>query len=603
MKVLYHCPVVFSILVCLVVCVSAQSTISLVQVSPPTGNSYAPVPVTNTVNQYDIPAGSNLTVACGESETSLRYPTNQFAQFDRFGLGTRGRVSTYYDTGVIECYNTADSNNASLTYSVYIFVYDPNEPLYVPLNTSGSTGGLSVTVKKDEYVPCLPTHSSITFTLSLRSGPVLPTVATQDNTQGFKLLRSPPPLPLYTCSFTYAAVGRTDIVTIHVTIAVPPQIMVSYVYESETVSVMSNPHTTYFQLYKEVELDCTVTEGFPSPQLSWMWQPCDNTKPDCIVDEVAWQTLPTTLSPSTTTFDNSPYFTSSSSSSQSILINTERSGWYQCSAENGIDSPAMYRIFTVVSALPPSSKGIGFSTQTVQTASQLVVGDNFYMHCHVARFECSASQVAITGSGGVRYTQGQAGTFWIANGNSYILFVTLKNVTRNMTGNRYFCGCNSKTSDVMLTVLELISPFWAQHVESKPNMTVGDTETFTCQAGGQPLPKVTWFKDNKRILNDSTTVVLGRNNHSLTIYKATLEDSGSYSCVGMTRRSPPIYSNFTLTVTARTAKLKNVRIVMIAVLVPAVIFIVIATIVCVIRQRRQTREEVPLERLSTNKNL
>lgn len=78
-------------------------------------------------------------------------------------------------------------------------------------------------------------------------------------------------------------------------VTVPPQIMVSYVYESETVSVMSNPHTTYFQLYKEVELDCTVTEGFPSPQLSWMWQSCDNTKPDCIVDEVAWQTLPTTL--------------------------------------------------------------------------------------------------------------------------------------------------------------------------------------------------------------------------------------------------------------------------------------------------------------------
>jgi len=62
------------------VCVSTQSTISLVQVSPPTGNSYVPVPVTNTVNQYDMPAGSNPTVACGESETSLRYPTNQFAQ-------------------------------------------------------------------------------------------------------------------------------------------------------------------------------------------------------------------------------------------------------------------------------------------------------------------------------------------------------------------------------------------------------------------------------------------------------------------------------------------------------------------------------------------
>jgi len=44
-------------------------------------------------------------------------------------------------------------------------------------------------------------------------------MATQDNTQGFKLLRSPPSLPLYTCNFTYADTGRTNSVTIHVTIA------------------------------------------------------------------------------------------------------------------------------------------------------------------------------------------------------------------------------------------------------------------------------------------------------------------------------------------------------------------------------------------------
>jgi len=57
-----------------------------------------------------------------------------------------------------------------------IFI-DPNEPLHVPLNTSGSTGYISVTVKRDEYVPCLPTHSSITLTLSLPTGPVLPIVS------------------------------------------------------------------------------------------------------------------------------------------------------------------------------------------------------------------------------------------------------------------------------------------------------------------------------------------------------------------------------------------------------------------------------------------
>jgi len=58
-----------------------------------------------------------------------------------------------------------------------------------------------------------------------------------------------------------------------------------------------------------------------------------------------------------------------------------------------------------------------------------------------------------------------------------------------------------------------VRPFWALKSDAMINITVGDTETFTCQAGGQPLPNVMWFKDNKRTLNDSTTVVLGRNNH------------------------------------------------------------------------------------------
>ena len=64
-----------------------------------------------------------------------------------------------------------------------------------------------------------------------------------------------------------------------------------------------------------------------------------------------------------------------------------------------------------------------------------------------------------------------------------------------------------------------------------PNSTTithGQSGSFVCQALGDPLPAITWFKACNQITVDTPRVVLSAGR--LTITNVTLEDDGYYTC-------------------------------------------------------------------------
>ena len=72
-----------------------------------------------------------------------------------------------------------------------------------------------------------------------------------------------------------------------------------------------------------------------------------------------------------------------------------------------------------------------------------------------------------------------------------------------------------------LTGLPTITP-------NSTTVTRGQFGSFVCQALGDPLPTITWFKAGNQIMVDTPRVVLSAGR--LTITNVTLEDDGYYTC-------------------------------------------------------------------------
>uniref|UniRef100_A0A6I8NA25 Vascular endothelial growth factor receptor 2 n=1 Tax=Ornithorhynchus anatinus TaxID=9258 RepID=A0A6I8NA25_ORNAN len=59
--------------------------------------------------------------------------------------------------------------------------------------------------------------------------------------------------------------------------------------------------------------------------------------------------------------------------------------------------------------------------------------------------------------------------------------------------------------------------------------SIGETIEASCSASGIPPPRITWFKDNETLVEDSG-IVLKDGNRNLTIRRVRKEDGGLYSC-------------------------------------------------------------------------
>ena len=87
-------------------------------------------------------------------------------------------------------------------------------------------------------------------------------------------------------------------------------------------------------------------------------------------------------------------------------------------------------------------------------------------------------------------------------------------------------------------------------VSSPPNaiqvQRVGDTVKLNCSAGGSPLPKVTWFKNGRRVSSRAANDGNGLITSEMVIHRFKPSDSGIYTCLFYNRKNMTVESNTNL---------------------------------------------------------
>ena len=75
---------------------------------------------------------------------------------------------------------------------------------------------------------------------------------------------------------------------------------------------------------------------------------------------------------------------------------------------------------------------------------------------------------------------------------------------------------------------------------------VGDTVKLNCSAGGSPLPKVTWFKNGRRVFSRAANDGNGLVKSEMVVHRFKPSDSGIYSCLFYNDKNMTAESNTNL---------------------------------------------------------
>ena len=83
-----------------------------------------------------------------------------------------------------------------------------------------------------------------------------------------------------------------------------------------------------------------------------------------------------------------------------------------------------------------------------------------------------------------------------------------------------------------LFLFPLVNPYIVSSPPSEIQVQyVGDTVRLNCSAGGTPLPKVRWFKNEKRAISAAVHVGNDLIKSELVIHSFRPSDAGIYTCV------------------------------------------------------------------------
>lgn len=79
-----------------------------------------------------------------------------------------------------------------------------------------------------------------------------------------------------------------------------------------------------------------------------------------------------------------------------------------------------------------------------------------------------------------------------------------------------------------ISVLAQEAPYFRSNLTDKM-VNVSDSMVMQCEADGAPSPSILWYKDNK-LVEEVSGIVLGNQNHTLSIQRVREEDAGIYFC-------------------------------------------------------------------------
>ncbi|KAF5889024.1 vascular endothelial growth factor receptor kdr-like, partial [Clarias magur] len=278
-----------------------------------------------------------------------------------------------------------------------------------------------------------------------------------------------------------------------------------------------------FKLGQEHQLTCTVF-GFPSPTITWLWQPCD---PDYSLTQCISYTRPINVKDSTSfsypanlikEVSNRPKEINGRNKTISTLVVIANvSGVYTCKAKNDHGEKEM-NIHFYVNDHPQS-----FEVQPLIATE----GDDVTLICQGTRF--LYDRLSWYDS---QHRLVQDHTHMQISPYSVSLSLRLKNVSRNHT-NGYGCRAfNHYTGTEVNTTSKLILeerrvPWFVHNLTSK-EVNTSSTLNLTCLALGAPAPFITWYKENIPIKEGPGITLM--ENGVLIIQRVKKEDEGMYKC-------------------------------------------------------------------------
>ncbi|XP_028288442.1 vascular endothelial growth factor receptor 1 isoform X2 [Parambassis ranga] len=286
-------------------------------------------------------------------------------------------------------------------------------------------------------------------------------------------------------------------------------------------------------------LHCT-SKGVPPPHIQWLWHPCPS-KGLCVCPTSSSLWSPVTESvPSTSTHNHILSVTHRQEVLQGkkktvgVLTVAEAfvSGVYRCIASNPAGADQLDIPFYITDV--PG----GFSVKQQEQAREggdlhLTCSANKYLYTVLSWQQVNDTEDIPSQRPALNVQQFRLGEF------SNFLVLLLRNLTARDSGT-YRCSARHLVTGqethldtkVVVTILE--PPVLLTNL-TDCTVNVSSSVTLSCPSQGVPPPTITWYKDERALLQGSG-IVIAAGDGTLHIDRITVEDQGLYTCQATNER-------------------------------------------------------------------
>ncbi|KAK2848976.1 hypothetical protein Q5P01_008810 [Channa striata] len=291
------------------------------------------------------------------------------------------------------------------------------------------------------------------------------------------------------------------------------------ILEAEITSV----HVQHYMFGKEHQLTCT-SPGFPLPNITWFWQPCD---PDPTYEQCARDSKPILISLD----DRGNYsqnwikhiyvkpemLKENKTASTLVIGEAMASGKYSCLSKNVEGSTNMTYHFYIQD-----------QPEEITTEPQTAIeGDDVTLTCRATRY--LYTKLEWLDSKNITVTA-NVSSLQLSN-YSISLSLHLHNVSLNSTLGYKCKGYkmkNNKIKTASLIVEARKSPWLSQNLTNQ-DVNSSNTLMLACFALGVPRPYIKWYKNGVPV-EQGPGITVGEDG-ILTIERVKKDDEGLYECV------------------------------------------------------------------------
>uniref|UniRef100_A0A452SD28 Vascular endothelial growth factor receptor 1 n=1 Tax=Ursus americanus TaxID=9643 RepID=A0A452SD28_URSAM len=289
-------------------------------------------------------------------------------------------------------------------------------------------------------------------------------------------------------------------------------------------AVSSFPDPTLYLLGSRQTLTCTVY-GIPQPTVTWFWRPCNHSHSKL----------------------KFPFLLQTASTL--VVADSRISGIYSCMASNKVGTVGRNISFYITDV----PNGFHVNLEKVPTE-----GEDLKLSCTVNKFLYRDITWILlrTVKNRTMHHSISKQKMAITKEYSVTLNVTIKNVSLEDSGT-YACRArNIYTGEEILqkkevTIRDQEAPRLLRNL-SDHAVAISSSTTLDCRATGVPEPRITWFKNHRKIQQEPG-IILGPGSSTLFIERVTEEDEGVYHCKA-TNQKGSVESSAYLTVQGTSDK-------------------------------------------------